>query len=230
MPSPIRDNPPRTDDDRTFNRDTQNVARDRECNPPLRQLRGLARGGRLAVTSELYVASADLDMQRRMDESLPAMGFERSAIERFLYHEARLMDNHRYDDWHALWAEDGQVTYWVPCNDDAIDPKSNVSIIYDTRTQLRNRITRLRETLWLREQAPRLRRVVSNVEIEHETPAEVTVSSNFILAQLHRHNQYLWAGSSIHKLVPAGDSFKIRSKKVVLINNNEPMPNLMFLI
>ena len=99
------------------------------------------------------------------------------------------MDNHRYDDWLALWAEDGQVTYWVPCNGDDVDPEVNVSIIYDTRTQLRNRITRLRETLWLREHAPRLRRVVSNVELEDETAAEVTASSNFILAQLHRQGQ-----------------------------------------
>jgi benzoate/toluate 1,2-dioxygenase beta subunit len=158
------------------------------------------------------------------------MGVERSAIERFLYQEARLMDNHRYDDWLALWAEDGQVTYWVPCNGDDIDPTINVSIIYDTRTQLRNRITRLRETLWLREQSPRLSRVVSNVEVQNETDAGVTASSSFMLAQLHRHNQYLWAGTSIHKLVTAGDSFRIRSKKVVLINNDEPMPNLMFLI
>src|SRR5260370_33058788 len=106
------------------------------------------------------------------------------------------MDNHRYDDWHDLWAEDGAVTYWVPCNDDDIDPKANVSIIYDTRTQLRNRITRLRETLGLREQAPRLRRVGSNVGIENGSPAEVTVSSTFIRAQLHRHIQYMWAGHS----------------------------------
>jgi 3-phenylpropionate/cinnamic acid dioxygenase small subunit len=90
--------------------------------------------------------------------------------------------------------------------------------------------TWLRETLWLREQAPRLRRVISNVEVEDETPAEVTVNSNFILAQLHRHNQYLWSGTSTHKLIPTGSSFRIRSKKVVLINNDEPMPNLMFLI
>jgi benzoate/toluate 1,2-dioxygenase beta subunit len=159
-----------------------------------------------------------------------AMSVERSAIERFLYHEARLMDNHQYDDWLALWAEDGQLTYWVPCNGDDLDPKVNVSIIYDTRTQLRNRITRLRETLWLREQAPRLSRVVSNVEVEEEAGPEVTVSSNFILAELHRHEQYLWAGTSIHKLVPAGGSYRIRSKKVVLLNNDEPMPNLMFLI
>jgi len=158
------------------------------------------------------------------------MGIERTAIERFLYHEARLMDNHRYDDWLALWAEDGQVIYWVPCNGDDIDPVVNVSIIYDTRTQLRNRIARLRETLWLREQAPRLRRVVSNVEVESEAPGEVTASSNFILAHLHRHQQLLWAGTSTHTLIPVGGGFRIRSKKVVLINNDEPMPNLMFLI
>jgi len=158
------------------------------------------------------------------------MAIERSVIERFLYHEARVMDNHRYDEWLALWAEEGQITYWVPCNGDDLDPAVNVSIIYDTRTQLRNRITRLRETLWLREQAPRLSRVVSNVEVQDEADGEVTVSSNFILAQLHRHNQYLWAGTSIHKLVPAGGGFRIRSKKVLLINNDEPMPNLMFLI
>jgi 3-phenylpropionate/cinnamic acid dioxygenase small subunit len=164
-----------------------------------------------------------------------AMGIERTAIERFLYHEALLMDNHRYDDWLALWAEDGQVTYWVPCNGDDIDPRVNVSIIYDTRTQLRNRIARLRETPWLREQAPRLFRVVSNVEVESETlesetPREVRASSNFILAQLHRHQQLLWAGTSTHTLIPDGGGLRIRSKKVVLINNDEPMPNLMFLI
>ncbi len=67
-------------------------------------------------------------------------------------------------------------------------------------------------------------------EVEDETAAEVTVSSNFILAQLHRHIQYLWAGTSIHKLVSTGESFRIRSKKVLLLNNDEPMPNLMFLI
>ena len=158
------------------------------------------------------------------------MTVECSAIERFLYHEARLMDNHRYAEWHALWAEDGPLTYWVPCNGDAVDPRENVSIIYDTRTQLRNRIARLNETLWLRERAPRLSRVVSNVEIEDQSADEITASSNFVLVQLHRHVQHLWAGSSVHKLVPAPSGLRIRSKKVVLINNDEPLPNLMFLI
>jgi len=150
------------------------------------------------------------------------------AIERFLFHEARLMDAHRYDDWHALWDED--ATYWVPANDDDIDPTRNVSVIYDRRGQLRNRIQRLRETLWLKESAPRLKRLISNIEAELEDTALIAVTANFILAEMHHHRQILWAGSTIHKLIPHGDSFKIRFKKVVLLNNNEPLPNMLFLM
>jgi 3-phenylpropionate/cinnamic acid dioxygenase small subunit len=156
------------------------------------------------------------------------MTIDLTAVERLLYLEARLMDAHRYDDWLALWHED--ATYWVPCNDDDIDPSRNVSVIYDRRGQLRSRIQRLKETAWLREQAPRLRRLVSNIEIESATDTEVIVNSAFILAELHHHNQYLWAGSNTHRLVPDADHFKIKYKKVVLLNNNEPLPNLLFLI
>jgi benzoate/toluate 1,2-dioxygenase subunit beta len=156
------------------------------------------------------------------------MSFNHGAIERFLYREARLMDAHAYDEWLALWDED--ATYWVPCNADDIDPTQNVSIIYDRRAQLRSRIQRLKETSWLREQAPRLKRLVSNVEVEANDDSEIVVSSSFILAELHHHQQYLWAGSTLHKLVPNGDSFRIKSKKVILLNNNEALPNLMFLI
>jgi len=156
------------------------------------------------------------------------MQIDRNSIESFLYREARLMDAHAYDEWLALWDED--ATYWVPCNADDIDPAQNVSIIYDRRGQIRARVQRLKETSWLREQAPRLKRVVSNIEIEPSGDNELLVSSAFILAELRHHSQYLWAGSTTHKLVPNGDSFKIKSKKVLLLNNNEPLPNLMFLI
>src|ERR1700722_14011263 len=156
------------------------------------------------------------------------MGFDRNSIESFLYREARLMDAHAYDEWLALWDED--ATYWVPCNADDIDPEQNVSIIYDRRGQLRSRIQRLKETAWLREQAPRLKRVVSNIEIAPATDDEVVVNSAFILAELHHHSQYIWAGSTVHTLVASGDSFRIKHKKVLLLNNNEPLPNLLFLI
>ena len=36
-------------------------------------------------------------------------------FERFLFHEARLLDERRFDDWLALFAPDGW--YWVPLED-----------------------------------------------------------------------------------------------------------------
>jgi benzoate/toluate 1,2-dioxygenase subunit beta len=156
------------------------------------------------------------------------MAADSHAIEQFLFHEARLMDAHRLDEWLALWDED--ATYWVPCNDDDNDPTRNVSVIYDRRGQLRNRIQRIKETLWLKEQAPRLRRIVGNIEIESSSADEIVVGSNFILAELHHHRQIIWAGNTVHKLIPHDDRFRIRYKKVILINNDEPLPNLLFLI
>src|ERR1700684_2973541 len=117
--------------------------------------------------------------------ALDNLRLDSHAIERFLYHEARLMDAHRLDEWLALWDDD--ATYRVPCNEDDSDPLRNVSVIYDRRGPLRDRIQRIKETLWLKEQAPRLRRIVGNIEIESANAEEVAVSSNFILAELHHH-------------------------------------------
>jgi benzoate/toluate 1,2-dioxygenase beta subunit len=156
------------------------------------------------------------------------MTVDKSPIERFLFHEARLMDEHRYDEWLALWSPDG-ATYWIPANADDIDPARNVSVVYDRGGQLRNRIRRFNETLWLKERAPRLKRVVGNIVIENEDGSEVAVSSNFILTELHRGTQTLWAGTTTHLLIADSGSFRIKSKKVLLLNNNEPLPNMLFL-
>jgi 3-phenylpropionate/cinnamic acid dioxygenase small subunit len=154
---------------------------------------------------------------------------EPGVVERFLFHEARLMDEHRYDEWLALWQLDA-ATYWVPANVDDTDPTENVSVIYDRRGQLRNRIQRLKETLWLKERAPRLKRIIGNIVTQSESDGELTVNSNFILTELHRGVQTIWAGSTVHGLVNGTDGLRIKSKKVVLLNNNEPLPNLMFLL
>ncbi|MGH7001656.1 MAG: aromatic-ring-hydroxylating dioxygenase subunit beta [Stellaceae bacterium] len=157
------------------------------------------------------------------------MSDRRGEIERFLFHEARLMDEHRYDEWLALWSLD-EATYWIPANADDIDPARNVSVVYDRRGQLRNRIRRFKETLWLKERAPRLKRIVGNLVIESTAANAISVSSNFILAELHRGAQTIWAGSTLHVLGADADSFLIKSKKVILLNNNEPLPNMLFLL
>ena len=62
------------------------------------------------------------------------MTIDREQVEQFLYREADLMDEHRYDEWLALWTDD--ALYWVPTGSDEIDPKREISLIYDDRTRL----------------------------------------------------------------------------------------------
>ena len=157
------------------------------------------------------------------------MPVDRQQIENFLYREARLMDEHAYDEWLSLWTED--ALYWVPCNDDDIDPQRHVSIIYDNRARLEDRIERMKSgAAYAQDPKSRLRRVVSNVEVEEGDNGEVTVYSNFNLTELRRGRQDTFAGRTIHKLRPQGASFKIAYKKVLLVNNDEVIDNLTFLI
>jgi 3-phenylpropionate/cinnamic acid dioxygenase small subunit len=150
-------------------------------------------------------------------------------LQSFLFKEARLMDESAYQQWLALWAADAE--YWVPCNGDDIDPKTHVSIIYDDRERLEQRVERLVSGSVLAvEPKPRMRRVVSNVEIVSDDGRQVEVESNFILGLARDSQQQLWIGRSRHLLRRTTADFEIVRKKVMLINNDQEIPLLQFLI
>jgi len=157
------------------------------------------------------------------------MAFDRQQVERFLYDEAQLMDEYRYDEWLALWTDD--ALYWVPTGRDDIDPQREISLIYDDRVRLQTRISRLKSGFaHAQEPKSRMRRVVSNIVIEEAENGEIITSSNFMLAELRRGKQDIFAGRTIHRLRPYNGSFQLVSKKVLLVNNDEPIDNLTFLI
>lgn len=139
------------------------------------------------------------------------------------------MDESRYDEWLALWAED--ALYWVPCNEDDIDPSRHVSIIYDDRERLVQRVERLKSGSVLAQQPrPRMRRLISNIEVVRDGGADVCVHSNFMLGSARAGTRELWIGRSIHELRAERDSFKIARKKVLLIESDQEIPLLQFLI
>ncbi len=151
-------------------------------------------------------------------------------IAAFLYLEARLVDEHRYKEWLSLWEESGTI-YWVPCNDDDIDPRRQVSIIYDDHNRMVERIERLLSGSVLAQQpVPKMRRLISNIEVDPASGDELTVASNFILATARAGRQEIWAGRTLHRLRVRGESTKIISKKVLLNNSDQEIPLLQFLI
>lgn len=161
------------------------------------------------------------------------MVIDRHEIENFLYKEARLADEHQYDEWEALWTDD--ALYWVPSDAYDIDPNKHVSVIYDDREGIARRINRMKSNMaWSQDPKSRLRRVVSNIEIEEAGDGEAKVHSNFDLTEIRRRSQktwlYIWAGRTDYKLRRENGGWKLVEKKVMLVNNDDALPTLWFLL
>jgi benzoate/toluate 1,2-dioxygenase beta subunit len=156
----------------------------------------------------------------------------RSAAD-FLYREARLADEARYAEWLALWTDDG--VYRVPATTDpAADPERHLSHVYDNRARIETRVKLLQTGhRYSQEPASLMRRLVSNIEVTAAEAGELTVESNFILAELAvqaKHELHWWAGRTTHRLRPVDGELRMSRKTVVLVNAAEPLPNLAFLI
>ena len=150
-------------------------------------------------------------------------------VEQFLFHEADCMDEGRYDEWLSLWDKKG--VYWIPCEPDDVDPTRQVSIVYDDHDRLTDRIERLKSpTMHTQRPRSRMRRIVGNVMLNDTGDGEIEVRSNFILVELRRGEQDNFAGKSIHRLKKSSDGFTILHKKVLLVQSEEPIGVLTFLL
>lgn len=152
-------------------------------------------------------------------------------VQDLLYREADCADEHRFDDWLALWDEDGEILYWIPAGRDDLDPSQRISIAYDNRSRLDDRIFRLKNRA-MHAQRPRsrMRRVVSNIVIESDDGECVRVRANFILGELRNGHQDVFNGRFLYELRRRAGGLRIASKRVLLVNNDDFIDNLSFLV
>jgi 3-phenylpropionate/cinnamic acid dioxygenase small subunit len=153
----------------------------------------------------------------------------RSEAEDLLYREARLLDDHCYQEWLAMLDEN--ATYWIPCNGEGIDPNREISLVFDDKHRLTDRVGRLESGLAHAQNPPsKTKRLISNVQIENATDNAATVLSGFILYELRHGKERVFAGRYQHHLRLVDGTWKIASKKVVLVNNDEVIDNLTFIV
>lgn len=147
--------------------------------------------------------------------------------ERFLLHEARLLDEAKFDDWLALFTPDGW--YWVPSAPDQDNPHDTVSLIYDDRRLLETRVRRLASPrIYSQEPRSRTSRMIGNVSIEERGLDACTVRSKFVTIEYRRETQRLFAGTAFHRLVRAdGGAILIASKRVDLVNCDAPLDGIV---
>jgi len=152
-------------------------------------------------------------------DAASASGIDRAPFELFLIQEAALLDQRRFRDWMALFADDG--TYWVPAVPNQASPFDQASLFYDDRELMRTRIDRL-EHPRIHVQTPpsRTAHLIGNTIIEgaDEAAGEFLVSSTFIMVEYRDDRQRIFAGRQHHRLRRQGTSFRIVQKRVDLIN------------
>jgi len=148
-------------------------------------------------------------------------------VERFVHREARLADTHAYDEWEALWTDD--AVYWVPGEED--DPERGMSIVYDNRSRIATRIAQLKTgKRFAQTPESRLRRLVSNVELLGEDAGDVLVGASFMVGESRERGTTLWIGHVEYRLRETGDGWRMAGKTVVLIDRDQPLPTLGFLL
>jgi len=149
----------------------------------------------------------------------------RDEFRRLLEREARLLDQLRYDDWLALYAP--ECIYWVPSTPNAGDPRREISVMFDDRRRLEDRIYRFRTGYaWSQAPASRTVRLVTNVEVFAAARDDSRmVRSNFLISEFWGDETRALTGWAGHRLVRDGAEWKIQAKQVNLIDCDQSIRN-----
>lgn len=158
--------------------------------------------------------------------------FTEPALCDFVAAEAALLDDGRFDDWLALFAEDGR--YWVPLlGARQADPLSHNSIAYEDRLLLQLRIERLKNPRAHSQHPPsHCQHVLQRSRVEQIDPGAgtATLRTPFVYVEARGDRQLMLAGRYRHELVRAADGLRIRCKRVDLLNAEQPLPAVQLFI
>jgi ethylbenzene dioxygenase subunit beta len=155
------------------------------------------------------------------------------AVQQFLFLEARLLDERRFQDWLALYAPDAE--YWVPCAWGQESPRSHVSLFYETVKLLRMRIDRLEQEHSPLDSPPaRVNHHLSNVTVEEAGPGRLTARAYLLFVEYRRGQTRWFSGRATWTLREKGErqgpSFEIAAKRVDLLDCDREDGHVRFAI
>jgi len=144
----------------------------------------------------------------------------------FVAHEARLLDERRYDEWLALFADDGR--YWVPLQGAAQQEGAPHNALADEdRLLLGLRIERLKNPrAHSQHPASRCQHVLQASTVLRDDPDICELRTPFVYIEARGERSVTLAGTCFHRLVKAGGAWRIRLKRVDLLDAGAPLPSI----
>jgi anthranilate 1,2-dioxygenase (deaminating, decarboxylating) small subunit len=145
------------------------------------------------------------------------------AVEQFLYRKAELCDQRAWDEYLELFDEHSEfhVPQWDSEHEYTTDPKRGMSLIYyANRSGLEDRVYRIRTGKSAASTPmPRTQHQISNVRIAERGNGELEVKANWTTFHYRFGVSEHFYGYATYHLKPAGESWKITRKHVVLLND-----------
>lgn len=142
-----------------------------------------------------------------------------------IHHEARLLDERRYEEWVALFAEDAR--YWVPVSPEMQSPREGPSHFHDDIQVMRVRTHRLANPrAFGAEPPPRTAHIVSGITVEDEGNTIIVGSSQIMLEYRNRDgyeaDSRIFGGRVTHHLRREAGGLRIVMKRIDLVNAEGP--------
>ena len=145
----------------------------------------------------------------------------------FVYREARLIDEKRFDEWYDLFAVDGR--YWMPLMRGQPQDAGHTSLFDEDKLLLKIRIERLRNPKSYSQAHPSwCQHILQAPSVEQRDAQQGTVAlrTPFMYLEYQDDQQEVYAGVAWHHLKRGGEGIVIVLKKIELLNCEAALPSL----
>lgn len=146
----------------------------------------------------------------------------------FIYAEARMLDEQRYDEWLALWLDDGH--YWMPLDYQQTDPNLVTSLMYEDVFMLRLRVQRLKGArTFSQKPKSRCNHVIQRPFIDEMKETDIKTVTSMHYVETRMDEQFLLAMTATHDLRLLDGSIRIANKRVDLLNSDAAFGSIQLL-
>ncbi|MCG2581364.1 MAG: anthranilate 1,2-dioxygenase small subunit [Marinobacter sp.] len=145
------------------------------------------------------------------------------SIEQFLYRMSEYCDRQQWDEYLAMFDEDAEfhIPQWDSEHVHTTDPKREMSLMYyANRAGIEDRVYRIRTGKSAAcTPMPRTLHLINNVQADEEDDGNYLVKVNWVTHYFRFGESELFFGRAEYRLRPDGDSWKIRRKQAILLND-----------
>ena len=147
----------------------------------------------------------------------------------FIWQEGDMLDHGEYDTWLSLWTEKG--TYIIPINPKETDYENTLNYAYDDHHMRGLRVQRLigGESISTSPQ-PRTVRTISRFRVLADDGVNVTVRAAQNIREFRKESLKHYSADLTYTLVRAEGGFRIQRKVIKLINSDDALAGIGYIL